>query len=67
MALWIMGFGGTVPFGGLLGGVLMEQFGILPVLVGGSMVAVALAWWADLLPVAPSSRFPRRAVANPAE
>ncbi len=53
MALWIMGFGGTVPFGGLLGGILMEQFGILPVLVGGSVVALLLAWWADLLPVAP--------------
>jgi MFS family permease len=56
MALWIMGFGGTVPFGGLLGGILMEQFGILAVLIGGSVVAVLLAWWADLLPVAPPRR-----------
>ncbi len=26
MALWIMGFGGTVPFGGLAGGWLIEQY-----------------------------------------
>lgn len=50
MALWMMGFGGTVPFGGLLGGALMSRFGILPVIVGGALVAVALAWYADLRP-----------------
>jgi predicted MFS family arabinose efflux permease len=50
MALWIMGFGGVVPFGGLLGGALMGQIGIFPVLAGGAVVAVALAWWADLTP-----------------
>ena len=27
MALWIMGFGGTVPIGGLLGGLISEQRG----------------------------------------
>ena len=27
MALWIMGFGGTVPIGGLLGGLISEQPG----------------------------------------
>jgi predicted MFS family arabinose efflux permease len=48
MALWIMGFGGTVPFGGLAGGWLMEQFGVSPVLVGGSVVALLLAAYADL-------------------
>jgi MFS family permease len=47
MALWIMGFGGTVPFGGLLGGWAMEQVGILPVLVAGAAVAVGLAYYAD--------------------
>ncbi|MGI8756670.1 MAG: MFS transporter [Acidimicrobiales bacterium] len=56
MALWIMGFGGTVPFGGLAGGLAMEHFGILPVLLTGSVIAVALAWWADLLPERPASR-----------
>ncbi len=50
MALWIMGFGGTVPFGGLAGGWAMEQVGILPVLVFGALVAVALAAYADLTP-----------------
>ena len=28
MALWIMGFGGTVPIGGLAGGWLIEQLSI---------------------------------------
>lgn len=50
MALWIMGFGGTAPFGGLTGGWAMEQIGILPVLVLGGAVAVALALWFDYLP-----------------
>ena len=50
MALWIMGFGGTVPFGGLAGGWAMEQVGIMPVLAVGAVVAVLLAWYADLLP-----------------
>ena len=43
MALWIMGFGGTVPFGGLAGGWLIEQTSIAAVLAGGGLVAVALA------------------------
>ena len=43
MALWIMGFGGTVPFGGLAGGWLIEQSSIEAVLAGGGLVAVALA------------------------
>mgnify|MGYP002400439497 CR=1 FL=1 len=50
MALWIMGFGGTVPFGGLLGGWAIEQVGIEPVIVFGALVAVALAAYADLQP-----------------
>ncbi len=48
MALWIMGFGGTVPFGGLGGGVLMDRFGIEPVLFGSAAVALGLAAWLDL-------------------
>ncbi len=59
MALWIMGFGGVVPFGGLAGGLLMEQFGILPVLVFGAAVALALAAYADLTPNGEAWR-PRR-------
>lgn len=53
MALWIMGFGGTVPFGGLAGGWVIEQFGITPMIGIGAAVSLALAWWADLLPVRP--------------
>ena len=48
MALWIMGFGGTVPFGGLAGGWAMEHVGIMPVLVVGATVAVLLACYADM-------------------
>ena len=51
MALWIMGFGGTVPFGGLAGGWFIERVGIMPVLGFGASVAVALAIYADLQPV----------------
>ncbi len=50
MALWIMGFGGTVPFGGLAGGWAIEQVGITPVLIGGAVVALGLACYADLRP-----------------
>lgn len=53
MALWIMGFGGTVPFGGLAGGAAMDRFGIVPVILVGAAAALALAWYADLRP-APS-------------
>ena len=59
MALWIMGFGGTVPFGGLAGGVAMEHVGIVPVLVAGAVVAVLLAVYADLTP---GARRPLRTV-----
>jgi len=53
MALWIMGFGGTVPFGGLAGGWVIEQFGITPMIGIGAVISLGLAWWADLLPVRP--------------
>ena len=53
MALWIMGFGGMVPFGGIVGGKVIEQFGITPMIAICSVVSVGLAWWADLLPARP--------------
>ncbi|MCU1370595.1 MAG: arabinose efflux permease family protein [Ilumatobacteraceae bacterium] len=53
MALWIMGFGGMVPFGGIVGGIMIEQFGITPMIVVCSIVSLGLAWWADLLPTRP--------------
>jgi MFS family permease len=48
MALWIMGFGGTVPIGNLLAGPVIEATSIAAVMLAGALVAVALAWWADL-------------------
>ncbi|MEO6628151.1 MAG: MFS transporter [Aquihabitans sp.] len=50
MALWIMGFGGTVPFGGLLGGWFIEQAGIVPMVLVGAAVASALALFLDFEP-----------------
>lgn len=48
MALWIMGFGGTVPIGNLLAGPVIEATSITTVVVAGAVVALALAWYADL-------------------
>src|SRR5690606_38996412 len=52
MALWIMGFGGTVPFGGLAGGALIEVAGIVPMVLVGAVVAVVLALALDFEPAA---------------
>ncbi len=43
MALWIMGFGGTVPVGVLLGGWLADRMSITAVLLVGAVWAVVLA------------------------
>ncbi|HEX7132235.1 MAG TPA: MFS transporter [Iamia sp.] len=48
MALWIMGFGGTVPFGGLAGGWIAETTSITTMVLVGAAVAVALAVVFDL-------------------
>ena len=48
MALWIMGFGGTVPIGNLLAGPVIEASSITVVVLIGAAVAVVLAWYADL-------------------
>jgi hypothetical protein len=45
MALWIMGFGGTVPVGVLLGGWLASHASITAVILGGAVWALVLAWW----------------------
>lgn len=50
MALWIMGFGGTVPFGGLLGGWFLERTSIEAMVVVGALVAVGLAAAMDYRP-----------------
>jgi predicted MFS family arabinose efflux permease len=55
MALWIMGFGGTVGLGNLLIGPVVAAVGITIVLLFGASVALLLAWYAD---VRPRSRVP---------
>ncbi len=48
VALWIMGFGGTVPLGVLLGGVVAHATSLTFVLLAGAAVALLLAPYADL-------------------
>jgi hypothetical protein len=48
MALWIMGFGGTVALGNLLVGPVVSAVGITDVLLFGAVVALGLAWYADV-------------------
>jgi MFS family permease len=48
MALWGMGFGGTVPLGNLIAGPIIERTSITAVVLAGAAIAVVLAWWADL-------------------
>ena len=54
MALWIMGFGGTVPIGNLIAGPLIEATSVTTVVLTGAAIAVGLAAFAGLdRPVAP--------------
>jgi MFS family permease len=48
MALWMMGFGGTVGVGNLIVGPVVEAVGITSVLLFGAGVALVLAWYADV-------------------
>jgi MFS family permease len=48
MALWIMGFGGTVALGNLLAGPVVSAVGITSVLLFGAVVALLLFWYADV-------------------
>jgi MFS family permease len=48
VALWIMGFGGTVPLGVLVGGVVAHATSLTAVLLAGAAVAVALSLYANL-------------------
>jgi len=48
MPLWFMVFGGTVPIGNLLFGVVIEWIGARAVLGFGAAFALFLAWWVDL-------------------
>lgn len=56
MPLWFMVFGGTVPIGNLLFGVVIEWIGARAVLGFGALFALFLAWWVDLRRL-PSSAF----------
>ena len=47
MALWIMGFGGTVPVGVLVGGWVGHATSITAVLLAGAVWAVVLAAWSN--------------------
>jgi len=48
MALWGMAFGGTVPLGNLVAGPLINATSVTTVVFPGAIIALALAWWADL-------------------
>ena len=48
MALWIMGFGGTVPIGNLIAGPLIEATSVTTVVLAGAVIALGLAVYADL-------------------
>ena len=48
MPLWFMVFGGTVPIGNLLFGVVIEWIGARAVLGFGAAFALFLAYWVDL-------------------
>jgi predicted MFS family arabinose efflux permease len=48
MALWMMGFGGTVGIGNLIIGPVVSAVGITTVLLMGAGVALVLAWFADV-------------------
>lgn len=50
MALWMMGFGGTVSLANVAYGPVISRVGMTPVTLFGAGVALLLAWYADLRP-----------------
>ncbi len=48
MALWIMGFGGTVGLGNLVAGTVIDATSVTAVLLFNAVVALALTWYADV-------------------
>ncbi len=58
MALWIMGFGGTVPVGNLIAGPLIDATSVTTVVLAGAVIALGLAAYADLGPEATSTGSP---------
>ena len=55
MALWMMGFGGTVSLANIAFGPVIDAVGITPAMLFGAAVALLLAWYADLRTDQPSS------------
>ncbi len=48
MALWIMGFGGTVGLGNLFAGSIIDATSVTAVLLVNAVVALGLTWYADV-------------------
>jgi len=48
MALWVMGFGGTVGFANIFLGGLMDATSVTAVLLANAAVAAGLVWYADV-------------------
>jgi MFS family permease len=48
MALWIMGFGGTVGLGNLIAGRIIDATSVTAVLLVNAVVALFLTWYADV-------------------
>lgn len=48
MALWMMGFGGTVSLANLAFGPVVDRIGMTPVMLAGAAIALGLARYADL-------------------
>ena len=55
MALWIMGFGGTVGLGNLAAGSIIDATSVTAVLLVNAAVAVFLTWYADVTDDTPRS------------
>ena len=48
MGLWMLGWAGLVPLGSLVGGPIIDAVGLTWVFMFGAIVALGLAWYADL-------------------
>lgn len=60
MGLWMMGWAGLVPVGGLIAGPVIDRVGVVPVLLFGAAVAIALAIVIDLDESVPPPLVPGR-------
>lgn len=58
MALWIMGFGGTVPVGNLIAGPIIETTSMTLVMLVGAVCAAALTFYARLEPAPAAAPVP---------